>query len=110
MTEVQVCSVHDVACGTVAGFTVDVAGQPVAVAIVRTADDRWYALEDRCSHGRVKLSCGEVEDGGVECSRHGSVFNVETGQPLNPPASSPVPTYPVRVDDDRILVTFSSSS
>jgi nitrite reductase/ring-hydroxylating ferredoxin subunit len=32
------------------------------------------------------------------------VFNVDTGEPESLPATSPVPTYPLTIDDDEIKV------
>lgn len=68
---------------------------------------RVYALADECSHGRVRLSEGDVEDGFVECYLHGSRFDLGTGQPLTLPATEPVATFPVRVDGDEIYVSVS---
>ncbi|AHU88688.1 non-heme iron oxygenase ferredoxin subunit [Trueperella pyogenes] len=102
MSIVEVCSTSDVAPGNVGGFTVD--GK--AIAVIHSATGRWFAMDDRCSHGRFKLSMGEVFDEEIECTRHGAVFSVETGQPLCPPATAPVQTYPVRVDGTSVLLTL----
>jgi 3-phenylpropionate/trans-cinnamate dioxygenase ferredoxin subunit len=56
-----------------------------------------YALLDECSHGQVLLSEGDVEDGFVECWMHGSRFDLTTGVPTGPPATRPVPVYPIRI-------------
>ena len=34
----------------------------------------------------------------VECPRHGSVFDLRTGKPLNLPAYVPIDTFPVSVE------------
>jgi len=64
------------------------------------------AIEDRCSHDDGELLEGEVdwEDCRVECPRHGSWFDLRTGQPLNLPAYVPVETFPVSVEDGVIRV------
>ncbi len=43
------------------------------------------AIEDRCSHDDGSLLEGEVdlENCTVECPRHGSVFELRTGKPVN---------------------------
>ena len=40
----------------------------------------------------------------IECPRHGSVFDLRTGKPLNLPAYVPVDTFPVLVEDGVIRV------
>jgi 3-phenylpropionate/trans-cinnamate dioxygenase ferredoxin subunit len=77
----------------------------VPVAIVR-AEGEVYAMRDVCSHEEVPLSEGEVYDHTVECWLHGSCFDVRTGKPTGPPATEPVPTYPVRIDGDDVYVAL----
>ena len=65
-----------------------------------------YAIEDRCSHDDGELGEGEFdpEECAVECPRHGSRFDLRTGNPLNLPAYVPVDTFPVTVEDGVIRV------
>ena len=42
----------------------------------------------------------------VECPRHGSEFDVRTGRPASLPATRPVPTYEVRVEDGVVMVAL----
>ncbi|GAC1387468.1 MAG: non-heme iron oxygenase ferredoxin subunit [Marmoricola sp.] len=62
------------------------------------------AIEDRCSHDDGPLVEGEVDLGGctVECPRHGSRFDLRTGNPQTLPAYAPVDTFPVIIEDDTI--------
>jgi 3-phenylpropionate/trans-cinnamate dioxygenase ferredoxin subunit len=62
------------------------------------------AIEDRCSHDDGNLLEGEIDPAGctVECPRHGSVFDMRTGKPLNLPAYVPIETFPVSVEDGVI--------
>ena len=62
------------------------------------------AVEDRCSHDDGNLLEGEVDDDTctVECPRHGSVFDLRTGKPLNLPAYVPIDTFLVSVQDGVI--------
>jgi 3-phenylpropionate/trans-cinnamate dioxygenase ferredoxin subunit len=71
----------------------------VDVCLVRLGD-QVFAVHDECTHESVPLSEGDVEDGTIECWRHGSRFDLRTGAVLNPPAVEPVATFPVRVRDD----------
>jgi 3-phenylpropionate/trans-cinnamate dioxygenase ferredoxin component len=63
------------------------------------------AIEDRCSHDDGPLCEGDWEhdECKVICPRHGSAFDLRSGRPLSLPAFQPVPTFPVRVDDDGVV-------
>jgi len=98
---VRVCSLKDIPEDGALG--VDTDGTPVA--IVRTSDGV-FALRDVCSHAEVPLSEGEVYDHTIECWLHGSCFDVRTGEPTGPPATAPVPTYPVKTVGDDVYVAL----
>jgi 3-phenylpropionate/trans-cinnamate dioxygenase ferredoxin component len=87
---------------------VDVGG--VAVAVVRIDDDV-YAIGDVCSHANVSLSEGEVwvDERELECPKHGSTFDLKTGEPVTLPATQPVPVYGVDVADGTVTVTVEGS-
>jgi 3-phenylpropionate/trans-cinnamate dioxygenase ferredoxin subunit len=63
-----------------------------------------YAIEDRCSHDNGPLVEGvlDQERCTIECPRHGSEFDLRTGNPKTLPAYVPVDTFPVIIDDDLI--------
>jgi 3-phenylpropionate/trans-cinnamate dioxygenase ferredoxin component len=65
-----------------------------------------YAIEDRCSHDDGNLVDGELDESDctIECPRHGSKFDLKTGQPVNLPAYVPVDTFPVSVEDGLIKI------
>ena len=71
---------------------------------VFNCDGTLYAIEDRCSHDDGPLAEGpfDPERRVVECPRHGSLFDLETGRPKTLPAYLPVETFPVRIEDDII--------
>ena len=73
---------------------------------VFNCNGQMYAIEDRCSHDDGELVDGELdpEDCTIECPRHGSRFDLRTGNPLNLPAYVPVDTFPVVVADGVIRV------
>ncbi len=77
----------------------------VTVALVRIGED-FYALGDRCSHEDYSLSEGEVwaDECELECPRHGSTFDLKTGEPCSLPATSSVPVYGVEVEGDDVIV------
>jgi 3-phenylpropionate/trans-cinnamate dioxygenase ferredoxin subunit len=45
-----------------------------------------------------------VYDKEVECPRHGSAFDLETGEPHALPATQPVPVYDVKLEDDVVYL------
>lgn len=77
-----------------------------AVALFNV-DGTYYAVSDRCSHGRASLSEGTVVDRSkcvLECPWHGGQFDLHSGAPLSGPPLVPVATYRVKVNGDRIYV------
>lgn len=72
-------------------------------------DDEVFAIGDRCSHAEASLAEGEVFDGSVECPRHGSEFDLRTGEPSSLPATSPVPSYPVTIEDGIVFLEIGDS-
>jgi 3-phenylpropionate/trans-cinnamate dioxygenase ferredoxin subunit len=97
-----VCRLEDIEPG--AARKVDVDG--IAVAVVRIGGDV-HAIADTCSHANVSLSEGIVlcESRSIECIRHGSAFNLETGHPDTLPATQPVEVFDAEVRDGNVIVT-----
>lgn len=85
--------------GSVRRFVV----QGTEVAIARL-NGRAYALHNLCTHLACHLSSGKVEHSGLTCLCHGSIFDLASGEPINPPATRAVRTYPVREIDGHIYV------
>ena len=106
MTLVKVALASDIPEGEARGFTVD--GREVAVANLGGGEFR--AVDDICSHAHEHLSEGDVDPdfGTIECPKHGSTFDLETGRPRTLPATMPVHVYPVKVEDDDILIEVNS--
>ena len=98
-----VCKFDELAPNTATRFIVG--GAPVA--IVRLGDDV-YAVGDTCSHADLSLSEGEVlsEEKAIECWKHGSKFDLITGEALTLPATMPIPVFVARVVDGNVEVTI----
>jgi 3-phenylpropionate/trans-cinnamate dioxygenase ferredoxin subunit len=45
----------------------------------------------------------------VECWLHGSCFDLRTGASTGPPATKPVPTYPVKVEGGDVFVAVPAT-
>jgi 3-phenylpropionate/trans-cinnamate dioxygenase ferredoxin component len=102
MALVSVGKTGDVPEGEVRRFEVD--GREIA--LVNLGDGEFRAVGDICSHAHAHLHEGEVDPDfeTIECPRHGSTFDLDTGKPRSLPATSPVPVYEVVVEDDEVKV------
>lgn len=76
------------------------------LAVFRTADDRAFALEDRCPHRGGPLSQGIVHGTSVACPLHGWVVSLATGEAEGADEGR-ARTFPLRVEAGRILVDIS---
>ncbi|MGH8928298.1 MAG: Rieske (2Fe-2S) protein [Acidimicrobiia bacterium] len=99
MNKVRVAAFGDLKEGV--GLRVELDDHQVAIFLV---DGNVFAIGDRCSHAEASLSEGEVFDNEVECPRHGSTFDIRTGEPQSLPATKPVPTYHVSVEDEDVYL------
>jgi 3-phenylpropionate/trans-cinnamate dioxygenase ferredoxin subunit len=99
---VDVAPTSDVPEGEARRFVVD----GLEIAVVNLGPDGFRAVGDVCSHAHYLLSEGEVDvdEATIECPKHGSTFDLDTGRPRTLPATLPVATYAVKVDGDRILI------
>jgi len=96
---VRVCAVEEIPeQGT---FGVEVNGTPMVIA---KSDGEVYALDEFCTHEEVSLVDGEIYDHTVECWLHGSCFDLRSGKPTGPPATKPLATYQIRVEDGDVYV------
>lgn len=100
MTEyVTVAAVHELPSGKAKVVTVN--GVRIAVFNV---DGTYHAIDDTCTHEEASLGEGTLSGEIVACPKHGSRFNVRTGRVLSLPAVIPLNTYPVKVEDGKILL------
>jgi 3-phenylpropionate/trans-cinnamate dioxygenase ferredoxin component len=99
---VRVCSVEDVPEGEARRFAVD--GR--LVAVVNLGDEGFRAVDAICSHEHYYLDEGEVDVDleTIECPKHGSTFDLDTGKARTLPAIKPVDVFPVTVTDDDVLI------
>lgn len=90
---------EDVADGAVVGRTVD----DIDVAVCRV-DGELRAVADACTHYKWPLSKGFVHEGRLYCSLHMAAFDPATGECVEPPASCPVKTYALEVEDGSVYI------
>jgi nitrite reductase (NADH) small subunit len=80
----------------------------MTIALFRTADDRIFALEDRCPHRGGPLSQGIVHDGCVTCPLHNWVISLETGLAQGADEGS-TQSFPVRIEGNRVLLALNAA-
>lgn len=66
-----------------------------------------HAADEMCTHEDAPLCTGSLKSHYVKCPLHGSRFDLLTGQALEDPADEPLRIYPVRIEDDAILVSLT---
>jgi nitrite reductase/ring-hydroxylating ferredoxin subunit len=83
------------------------------VLLLKAGEDV-FAIGNQCTHQGAGLDRGVVRIAGsvrtVTCPAHGSMFNLETGKVMRPPATKPVPVYDVKIVDDRVYVRSRADS
>jgi 3-phenylpropionate/trans-cinnamate dioxygenase ferredoxin subunit len=72
--------------------------------LLANAEGHYYAVDEMCSHEDYSLYLGCIKDCRIKCSLHGSYFDLVTGAALDEPATDPIGTYPVRVEDGKVWV------
>jgi nitrite reductase/ring-hydroxylating ferredoxin subunit/uncharacterized membrane protein len=102
-------------------------GQPVAVAradelkvnqmkllhvndlrvVLARTEQGYVAFHDRCTHRGGSLAGGVMIAGVVQCPWHGSQFDCRMGGVRAGPAAQPIPTYPVREQDGKVILTIN---
>jgi nitrite reductase/ring-hydroxylating ferredoxin subunit len=85
------------------GDVAAVVADGIDIAVFRCGDEL-FALKDKCTHGRAKLSEGFIEDDCVECPLHQGKFAIRTGEPMSEPVVKAVKSFPVRVVAGRVLI------
>jgi len=63
------------------------------------------AFEDHCTHRGGSLADGTLVCETVECPWHGSQFDVNTGVVQSGPAKEAIKTYPVKLENGKIILT-----
>ena len=97
---VQACSVDDIDEEDLIRF--DHAGR--VFAIYKSPEGEFYATDGICTHEHAFLSDGLVMGDVIECPKHNGRYNYKTGAAMSAPACVNLMTYPVKVEDDAVLV------
>ena len=96
---IDLCGVDDVQEG--GALKVEAGGLSVAVFRV---EGEYFVTDDACTHGPGSLSEGFLDGYEIECDFHQGCFDIRTGEVTAPPCIVPVKTYPVTVENGRVLI------
>jgi 3-phenylpropionate/trans-cinnamate dioxygenase ferredoxin subunit len=72
--------------------------------VIFNVDGEFYCIADLCTHDDGPLEDGELTHYAIECPRHGACFDIRTGQVLRLPATTPIPTFAVKVEEGMLYV------
>jgi naphthalene 1,2-dioxygenase ferredoxin component len=89
-----------------AGIAVAPEGQDIAV--FKLEEGGVYAINNLCSHGNATLCDGFVEGHQVECPYHQALFDLRDGSVSCGPATEPVKSWPVKIENGRVLLDLGS--
>ncbi len=73
-------------------------------AVIWRVGEKFYAIEDRCSHDDGPLAEGELEGCQIICPRHGARFDIRTGEALTMPAIEDVNAYALKVEEGIVWI------
>ena len=97
---IDLLAVEEVPEGTMKMAFVDGTDQ----VLVINSNGELYATQGVCSHEYFELDKGFLTAGTLTCALHLSRFDLENGEPLDPPADAALAVYSVVVEGDRILI------
>jgi 3-phenylpropionate/trans-cinnamate dioxygenase ferredoxin subunit len=108
----EVARIEELKSGTMKA--VNVGGREILLAMV---GDKYYAVDNLCTHMKGNLSQGKLEGTVVTCPLHGSQFDISNGQVVRwlkggfmskvgkaIKLSKGLRVYNVKVEDGRVLV------
>ena len=85
-------------------FRAKINGHAILLANI---DNEIYAVDDMCTHEDASLYNGALKGHCVECPLHGSHFDFRTGEPREEPATEPLKTYQVKIQDTDVYVQIN---
>jgi len=96
---VHVCNLEELQPGDKLAITTD--GENILVANI---EGNVLAVSNICTHEYAELVNGFLIDDTITCPLHLSRFKLETGEVLNLPATKPLKTYKVLIQDSEVYI------
>ena len=98
-TLVKVAEKKDLPAGS--AKAVEVNGKQIALFNI---NDKYYAIDDACTHVGGSLAEGSVDGNEVTCPLHGATFDITNGKVTGEPAEDDVKGYNVIVEGEDIKI------
>lgn len=76
------------------------------IAVFRTAEDKVFALRDKCPHKGGPLSQGIVHGNKVACPLHDWRIQLDTGIAVEPDEGCAA-SFPVRVEGEQVFLSLT---
>lgn len=96
---IQITSIQEMPDGERLFFEID--GKSI---VLYSLNGHFYATGDECSHDGGPIGDGQIEENEIICPRHGARFDIRTGKVTRMPAVKDIPSYPVRINNDKIEI------
>lgn len=100
MRRIDLLGVDDVPVGTMKMAWAE-GSDPV---LVINQEGEFTAIQGICSHEYFELDKGFLTDGSITCALHFSRFQLDDGEPLDPPAELPLVTFAASELDGEIVL------
>jgi 3-phenylpropionate/trans-cinnamate dioxygenase ferredoxin component len=97
---IDLLGVDEVPDGTMKMAFVDGTDQVLVVH----SNGRFSAMQGICTHEYFELDKGFLTAGTITCALHLSRFDLDSGEPLDPPAEIPLEVYTVVIEDGRVVI------
>ncbi|MBI0577300.1 Rieske 2Fe-2S domain-containing protein [Neobacillus cucumis] len=69
-------------------------------------DEGYFVTSNIYTHRKQYFTDGSIEEGSMNCPRHGGKFDIKTGDPLAGPCFTPLQTYLVDIRKDEVWIDF----
>ncbi len=69
-----------------------------------------FAVENLCSHAFARFDEGRLRGFRLMCPLHGACFDIRNGEAMGLPATGPIRSFPVRVENGRVLVDVGGAA
>jgi nitrite reductase (NADH) small subunit len=76
------------------------------IAVFRTAEDKVFALRDKCPHKGGQLSQGIVHGDRVACPLHDWKISLDTGMAVAPDEGCAA-SFPIKMEGEKIMLSLT---
>ncbi|EAW38154.1 FAD-dependent oxidoreductase [Lyngbya sp. PCC 8106] len=99
-SEVTVAQINDLRIGQMKQLSVNNSD----ILLARLSEQKFYATAPHCTHFGAPLEKGVLVGERIACPWHHACFNITTGDQEEPPGLDALPSFPVRIDGQNIIV------